>query len=89
MRGGIELYLLNRGGSIRQPAAGAIVLQGDIQRKSVQAALGSLNFEAVVNWVAYTPEHVQNDVELFHGRTGNIFSSALPRLIRRLPIFFR
>ena len=74
----IELYLLNRGQSIRQPAVGAKVLHGDIrQRDSVQAALGDINFDAVVDWVAFTPEHVQNDIELFRGRTGQyIFISS-------------
>jgi nucleoside-diphosphate-sugar epimerase len=75
---GIELYLLNRGQSTRPPAAGAMVLHGDIrQSDSVQAALGSLNFDTVVDWVAFTPEHVQNDMELFRGRTGQyIFISS-------------
>ena len=75
---GIELYLLNRGQSLRQPAAGASVLHGDIrQRDSVLAALGNLSFDAVVDWVAYTPEHVQTDLQLFRGRTGQyIFISS-------------
>jgi len=68
---GIELYLLNRGGSYRQPATGAKLLHADIrQRASVQAALENLTFDAVVDWVAFTPEHVQDDVALFGGRTG-------------------
>ena len=75
---GIELYLLNRGQSVRQPVAGARILQGDIrQPESVPAALGELSFDAVVEWVAYTPGHVQEDVELFRGRTGQyIFISS-------------
>jgi nucleoside-diphosphate-sugar epimerase len=78
VRRGIELFLLNRGESTRQPAAGASVLHGDIrQRESVQAALGELSFDAVVDWVAYTPEQVQNDINLFTGRTGQyIFISS-------------
>jgi len=75
---GIELYLLNRGQSIRQPVAGARILQGDIrQPESVRAALGELSFDAVVDWVAYTPGQVQTDVDLFRGRTGQyIFISS-------------
>lgn len=68
---GIELYLLNRGQSVRQPPKEARMLHADIrQPDSVQAALGSLSFDAVVDWVAYTPEHVQNDIKLWRGRTG-------------------
>lgn len=75
---GIELYLLNRGQSVRQPPRGARLLHADIrQPESVQAALGGLSFDAVVDWVAYTPEHVQNDIKLWGSRTGQfIFISS-------------
>lgn len=67
---GIDLYLLNRGRSNRPAPAGAKILQGDIrQPASVKAALGELTFDSVVEWVAYTPDQVQNDVELFRQRT--------------------
>jgi nucleoside-diphosphate-sugar epimerase len=67
---GIDLYLLNRGRSFRPAPAGAISLQGDIRRPaSVTAALGDLTFEAVVDWVAFTPDQVKTDIELFHDRT--------------------
>lgn len=68
---GIELYLLNRGTSSRPAPEGAKVLHGDIhQPASAEAALGGLSFDAVVDWVAYTPEQVQNDLDLFGERTG-------------------
>ncbi len=75
---GIELYLLSRGQSFRQPARGARLIHADIrQPESVQAALGNLSFDAVVDWVAYTPGQVQTDVDLFRGRTGQyIFISS-------------
>jgi nucleoside-diphosphate-sugar epimerase len=67
---GIELYLLNRGVSKRLAPTGAISLLGDIhQPASVNAALGDLTFDAVVEWVAFTPEQVKSDIELFHNRT--------------------
>ena len=68
---GIDLYLLNRGKSARPVPPGARVLYGDIyQPDSARAALGSLNFDAVVDWIAFTPEQLQNDLDLFRGRTG-------------------
>lgn len=75
---GIDLYLLNRGKSSRPAVEGARMLNGDIrQADSARAALGDHDFDAVVDWVAYTPEHVQNDVELFRERTGQyIFISS-------------
>ena len=51
--------------------AGARILQGDIRDPdSVRRALGSQNFDSVVDWVAYTPDHIENDLDLFRGRTG-------------------
>lgn len=67
---GIELYLLNRGQSLRPAPPGARLLHGDIrQPDSVRQALGDLDFDAVVDWIAYTPEQVQVDIELFGERT--------------------
>ncbi len=67
---GVELYLLSRGHSLRPVPEGARVLQGDIRnRDSATAALGDLSFDAVVNWVAFTPEHAETDLELFRNRT--------------------
>ncbi|MBX2999387.1 MAG: SDR family oxidoreductase [Caldilineaceae bacterium] len=67
---GIDLYLLNRGQSSRPVPAGAKVLHGDIREpESVRQALGDHRFDAVVNWIAFTPEHVETDLDLFRGRT--------------------
>lgn len=70
IQNGIELYLLNRGQSIRPVPAGAITIQGDIrQPASVTAALGDMTFEVVVDWVAFTPDQVKTDLDLFRKRT--------------------
>ena len=67
---GMELYLLNRGRSSRPVPVGAIHLRGDIrQPNSVTAVLGDLTFDAVVEWVAFTPDQVKSDIELFRNRT--------------------
>jgi nucleoside-diphosphate-sugar epimerase len=76
---GIDLYLFNRGNTTRREAPeGARVLHGDIRdRGSAQEALGKHTFDAVVNWIAFTPEHIQTDLDLFSGRTGQyIFISS-------------
>lgn len=68
---GLDLYLLNRGTSTRPVPEGATVLRGDIRDPaSVRAALGNRQFDAVVDWVAFTPEHIETDIELFRNRTG-------------------
>ena len=69
---GIDLYVLNRGTSTTRPLPdGVTVLRGDIRdQDSARAATGGLEFDSVVDWVAFTPGHVQADVDLFTGRTG-------------------
>jgi nucleoside-diphosphate-sugar epimerase len=70
LQNGIELYLLNRGRSFRHVPTGAIILQGDIhQSDSVTTILGDLMFDVVVEWVAFTPDQVKSDIELFRNRT--------------------
>jgi nucleoside-diphosphate-sugar epimerase len=68
---GIELFLLNRGISDHRPVpAEATVLRGDIRDPaSVKNALDDLTFDAVVDWLAFTPQHVQANLDTFRGRT--------------------
>jgi nucleoside-diphosphate-sugar epimerase len=75
---GFELYLLNRGKTKRKTPKAAHILKADIRdRASAEAALGSRTFDVVVDWVAFTPEHIKRDLELFGGRTGQyIFISS-------------
>lgn len=68
---GIDLYLLNRSRSHRGTPQGAKVLNGDIRAPaSVRSAIGDLTFDAVVDWIAFTTEHIEIDLDLFRGRTG-------------------
>lgn len=69
---GIDLYVLNRGQSALRPLPPEVkVLHGDIRDPaSAKAALGDLSFDSVVDWVAFTTAHVQTDIDLFRGRTG-------------------
>jgi len=68
---GIDLYILNRGKtSLRPIPAGATSLKGDIRDEtSVRRAIGELRFDAVVEWLAFSPEHIDLDLRLFDGRT--------------------
>lgn len=70
LKRGIELYLLNRGESTRPAPRGAKHLRADVRRPdSVTSALGSLEFDAVVDWIAFTPDQVQRDIDLLASRT--------------------
>lgn len=71
LRQGVDLYLLNRGKSSRPTPADAKVLLGDINDPdSAKAALAGHDFDAVVNWIAFVPDQIQRDLDLFRGRTG-------------------
>ena len=68
---GIDLYLLNRGQTEQALPEGVTVLTGDIRNpESVRPILEDQKFDAVVDWIAFTPDHIQNDISLFEGRTG-------------------
>lgn len=70
LRNGVDLYLLNRGSSGRSVPAGAEVIHADIRDlEATRAALKGMEFDVVVDWIAFTPDHVDVDIELFRGRT--------------------
>jgi nucleoside-diphosphate-sugar epimerase len=75
---GIDLYLLNRGQSSRPTPPEAKTLNGDIRDPgSVRTAIEGHDFDAVVNWIAFTPQHIETDLDLFQGRTNQyIFISS-------------
>jgi len=89
---GIELFALNRGNSTDRPLpAQATVLRADIRDPaSAREALGDLEFDAVVDWVAFTPDHIRVDIDLFAGRTRQyVFissASAYQTPPQRLPV---
>jgi len=88
---GMELYLLNRGQTERPIPEGARALKGDARdRASVERALGEMTFDAVVDWIVFTPEQLEADMALFRGRTGQyVFissASAYQKPISYLPI---
>jgi nucleoside-diphosphate-sugar epimerase len=88
----VEVFVLNRGQSADRPLpAGVRGLRADVRDAgSVRAAVNGLDFDSVVEFVAFTPEHVQADIDLFTGRTGQyVFistASAYQKPPSRLPI---
>ena len=66
---GMEVFLLNRG---RRGVAieGARTLTGDAKDPAqLAAAVGTLRFDAVADFIAFTPEDVERDAAFFAGRT--------------------
>jgi nucleoside-diphosphate-sugar epimerase len=89
---GLDVHLLCRGKTATRPApSGAKTWGVDINDASaVRAALGSQRFDAVVDFIAFTPDHIERDLELFRGRTGQyVFissASAYQTPPSRLPV---
>jgi len=66
---GIDLYHLNRGKSKRK-IKGVKTFLADIRNyEETKNAIEGHRFDAVVDWIAYEPEHIKNDIKLFAGRT--------------------
>jgi len=65
---GFELYLLNRGSRITD-TPGSHDLLADVHRlEDVRAVLQGLDFDVVVDWIAYTADDIERDISLFRGR---------------------
>ena len=75
---GIDLYLLNRGKNRQFVPRNAKVIKSDIrERKTVSKVLKLYDFDVVVNWIAFVPQHVEADIEFFKGKVGQyIFISS-------------
>ena len=67
---GMNLTVLNRGTTTdRAVPAEAEVLHADVRDpEAVRTALGQREFDVVVNFIAYTTDHVRADVDVFAGR---------------------
>jgi nucleoside-diphosphate-sugar epimerase len=66
---GMELTLLTRGAH-GQSISGARTIQCSIEDEaSANAALKDLEFDAVVDWIAFTPADIERDLRLFRDRT--------------------
>jgi nucleoside-diphosphate-sugar epimerase len=65
---GLELYHLNRG-LRKTELAGVHHLVADVhQPDEVRKVLSDLQFDCVVDWIAYTPNDIERDLALFRGR---------------------
>ncbi|MGA7194479.1 MAG: SDR family oxidoreductase [Anaerolineales bacterium] len=69
---GHEFFILNRSVSTKYPIPkGATLLQGDVHADGTQLSklLAGHRFDAVVDFIAFTVEDVERDMNLFRGKT--------------------
>ncbi len=66
---GFDVCLLNRGLRVAE-MPGSRSLLADIRRPDeMRAVLQGMDFDAVVDWIAFTAEDIERDIQLFRGRT--------------------
>ncbi|MGH3164571.1 MAG: NAD-dependent epimerase/dehydratase family protein [Trebonia sp.] len=102
VRLGHDLTIVTRGEPRRQLPDGVKHLRGDVYRLAeLREILGGERYDAVVNWVGYTPAHLSGHAELFAGLAGqyvfistcSVFARPVPSLPvtesspRRQPVF--
>ena len=66
---GHDLYLLNRGLQSKNPPGSHSLAADANNLKAARAALRNLQFDVVVDWIGFTPEHIERDLALFQDRT--------------------
>ncbi len=62
---GMELYLLNRGNRPIEIAGAHSIVANINDETAVSDAIKDLHFDAVVNWIAFTPADIERDIRLF------------------------
>ena len=68
---GIELTLLRRGQRTADLPKNVRTITVDVaDEAAVSQALDGQSFDAVVDWIAYTPADTERDLRLFAGQTG-------------------
>ena len=66
---GFDLTLLTRGLRAVNLPRGVKTLVADINDSSLPSKLAHESFDAVVDWIAFTPAEIERDLRLFQGRT--------------------
>jgi nucleoside-diphosphate-sugar epimerase len=88
LKKGAELVLLNRGSSAPvYPEGEARFLRGDVNLPGgLEKALRDEKYDAVVNWIAYTPDQVRRDIAFFRDRTAQYLFISSASAYRKPPL---
>jgi len=66
---GMDITLLSRGQHTSELPAGVKTLIADVNDPALIQKLEHESFDAVVDWIAFTPADIERDLKLFRGRT--------------------
>lgn len=84
---GMDLYVLNRGNHNEELPDGVTTLVGDIyNEEEIHSLLEGHTFDAIVQWISFTVEHVERDVRLFKPYTKQyVFISSASAYVKPFP----
>jgi nucleoside-diphosphate-sugar epimerase len=84
---GMRVCLLNRGRTPADLPSGVEVISADVHDEAAVArALAGRTFDAVANFIGFTPDDVRRDVRLFRSRVGQyLFISSASVYLKPLP----
>jgi nucleoside-diphosphate-sugar epimerase len=87
---GHEVSVLNRGHTHNLPVPDGVKrLVADLaDADAVRAALGEESFDAVVQWIGFTPDQIARDVALFTGRTNQYVFISSASVYQKPPVHF-
>jgi nucleoside-diphosphate-sugar epimerase len=86
-----ELFILNRNRSSKYPLPrGAHLLVGDVHgdEASLARLLKGFEFDAVVDWIAFTPDDIERDLRLFSSRTGQFVFISSASAYQKPPVHY-
>ena len=84
---GHEVYHLNRGRRADKRIDGVRTLTADVgDEPAMRAVLGKLDFDAVVDFIAFVPPQVERDIRLFRDRTGQFVFISTASAYRKPPV---
>jgi nucleoside-diphosphate-sugar epimerase len=67
---GHRVTVFNRGQRDEALPAGVTSIVGDMQSRADYGSLGERNWDVVVQFIVFTPDQMQQDIEVFSGKTG-------------------
>lgn len=87
---GIEVWHLNRGSTTAEPPPGVHTITADIRDGSAaREAIGTAEFDCVVDWIGFVTQHIQTDIGLFAGRTGQFIFISSASVYHKPPSDYR
>lgn len=84
---GIDLYLLNRGTSQVHIEGAKTIIANIYNFEETKEALKNHTWDVVVNWIAFIPDHIRKDVELFRGKTKQYIFISSASVYQKPPTF--